>query len=58
MASRRNLNSSSHSPPARSPSPPSPAPVLELLEGRRLLATFTVNSLGDAGTGSKMTRAT
>jgi hypothetical protein len=27
-------------------------PVLELLEGRALLATFTVNSLGDAGTGS------
>lgn len=27
-------------------------PVLEVLEGRALLATFTVNSLGDAGTGS------
>ena len=27
-------------------------PVLEVLEGRALLATFTVNSLGDAGSGS------
>ena len=27
-------------------------PVLEVLEGRALLSTFTVNSLGDAGTGS------
>ena len=27
-------------------------PVLELLEGRTLLATFTVNSLGDVGSGS------
>ena len=27
-------------------------PVLEVLEGRALLATFTVNSLGDAGIGS------
>ncbi len=26
--------------------------VLEVLEGRALLATFTVNSLGDAGLGS------
>ena len=27
-------------------------PVLELLEGRALLATFTVNSVGDAGSGA------
>ena len=27
-------------------------PVLEVLEGRVVLATFTVNSLGDAGSGS------
>jgi hypothetical protein len=27
-------------------------PVLEILEGRALLSTFTVNSLGDAGSGS------
>jgi hypothetical protein len=27
-------------------------PVLEVLEGRVVLSTFTVNSLGDAGTGS------
>ncbi len=27
-------------------------PALEVLEGRALLATFTVNSLGDAGSGS------
>ena len=27
-------------------------PVLEVLEGRVLLSTFTVNSLGDAGSGS------
>ncbi len=38
--------------PPGSPSPPPRRPVLELLEGRALLATFTVNSLGDAGSGS------
>jgi hypothetical protein len=27
-------------------------PVLEALEGRVVLSTFTVNSLGDAGSGS------
>ena len=27
-------------------------PTLEVLEGRALLSTFTVNSLGDAGSGS------
>ncbi len=27
-------------------------PVLEVLEGRVVLSTFTVNSLGDAGSGS------
>jgi hypothetical protein len=27
-------------------------PVREVLEGRALMATFTVNSLGDAGVGS------
>ena len=27
-------------------------PALEVLEGRALLATFTVNSFGDAGNGS------
>jgi len=27
-------------------------PVLEVLEGRVVLATFTVNRLGDAGSGS------
>ncbi len=33
-------------------------PVLEVLESRALLSTFTVNSLGNLGSGSLATRAT
>ena len=46
------MKSGSHSPPTRFTITAAAAPVLEVLEGRALLATFTVNSLGDAGIGS------
>ena len=46
------MKSGSHSPPTRFTITVRRRPVLEVLEGRALLATFTVNSLGDAGSGS------